>query len=148
MNIIAEEVFVGRYDSDVGTIQIESKIQKGENIPLAHLGAYRMAREEIAYNWLKYIHQIIKNYFIMQGNPIKEERLFQYKFPVPLWDRIKIFVRNLRNLPLWANKELSNTVFGGKQGNDFWQTIFETGKSPQNIQVLSEPINLMNMIVE
>jgi len=97
---------------------------------------------------LKYIHQIIKNYFIMQGNPIKEERLFQYRFPEPLWDRIRIFVRNLHNLPLWVNKELSSTVFGGKQNNDFWQTIFETGKSPQGIQVLAEPINLMKMIVE
>jgi len=49
---------------------------------------------------------------------------------------------------LWVNKELSSTVFGGKQNNDFWQTIFETGKSPQGIQVLAEPINLMKMIVE
>jgi len=148
MNIIAEEIYISKYDSDIGTSQIESKIQKGENIPLPHLTAYRMAKEEISYNWLKYIHQIIKNYFIMQGNPIKEERLFQYRFPEPLWDRIRIFVRNLHNLPLWVNKELSSTVFGGKQNNDFWQTIFETGKSPQGIQVLAEPINLMKMIVE
>ncbi len=148
MNIIAEGIYIGKFDSDIGTAQIESKIQKGENIPLPHLIAYRMAKEEISYNWLKYIHQIIKNYFIMQGSPIKEERLFQYKFSEPLWDKIRIFIKNLSSLPLWVNKDLSNTVFGGKQGNDFWQTIFETGKSPQGIQVLSEPINLMRMIVE
>lgn len=148
MNIIADEIYISKFDSDIGTSQIENKIQKGENIALSHLIAYRMSKEEICYNWLKYIQQIIKNYFIMQGNPIKEERLFQYKFPEPLWDRIKIFVRNLSALPLWVNKELSNTVFGGKQGNDFWQTIFETGKSPQGIQVLAEPINLMKMIIE
>ncbi|MEJ5285571.1 MAG: hypothetical protein WHS77_11050, partial [Brevinematales bacterium] len=109
--------------------------------------AFRMSKEEIIYNWLKYIEQIIKNYFIMQGKPINEQRLFQYKFPEPLWDKIRIFIKNLSQLPIWINKELSNTVFGGKQNNDFWQTIFETGKSPQGIQVLSEPINLMKMII-
>lgn len=147
MNIIAEEIYIGKYDADIGTSQIENKIQKGEDIPPLHLIAFRMSKEEIIYNWLKYIEQIIKNYFIMQGKPINEQRLFQYKFPEPLWDKIRIFIKNLSQLPIWINKELSNTVFGGKQNNDFWQTIFETGKSPQGIQVLSEPINLMKMII-
>lgn len=147
MNIIAEEIYIGKYDPDIGTNQIENKIQKGEDIPPLHLIAFRMSKEEIIYNWLKYIEQIIKNYFIMQGKPINEQRLFQYKFPEPLWDKIRIFIKNLSQLPIWINKELSNTVFGGKQNNDFWQTIFETGKSPQGIQVLSEPINLMKMII-
>jgi len=146
MNVIAEIIYIGKFDTDIGTGQIENKIQKGENIPFNHLVAYRMSKEEIIYNWLKYIGQIIKNYFIMQGKPIKEEKLFQYKFPEPLWDRITIFIKNLTILPVWINKDLSITVFGGKQVNDFWQTIFETGKSPQGIQVLVEPIDLMKMI--
>jgi hypothetical protein len=146
MNIIAEIIYIGKFDTDIGTGQIENKIQKGENIPFKHLIAYRMSKEEIIYNWLKYIGQIIKNYFIMQGKPIKEEKLFQYKFPEPLWDKITIFLKNLTILPVWINKDLSITVFGGKQVNDFWQTIFETGKSPQGIQVLVEPIDLMKMI--
>jgi hypothetical protein len=52
----------------------------------------------------------------------------------------------MANLPVWINKELSSTVFGGKQVNDYWQTIFETGKSSQGLQVLAEPIDLMKMI--
>lgn len=148
MNIIAETIYTGKFDSDIGTAQIESKIQKGESLPLSHIVAYRMAKEEICYAWLKLVQQIIKNFFIMQGSPIKEERLFQYPFPEPLWDRIRIFIINLSNMPLWVNRELSATVFGGKQNNEFWQTIFETGRSPQGIQVLSGPINLMDMIIE
>jgi hypothetical protein len=148
MNIIAEEIYIGKYDADIGTSQIENKIQKGEDIPSLHLIAFRMSKEEIIYNWLKYIEQIIKSYFIMQGKPINEQRLFQYKFPEPLWDKIRIFIKNLSQLPIWINNELSKTVFGGKQNNDYWQTIFETGKSPQGIQVLSEPINLMKMIID
>jgi hypothetical protein len=148
MNLIADTIYISKFDSDIGTSQIESKLQKGESLPMPHIIAYRMAKEEICYTWLKYVQQIIRNYFIMQGSPITEARLCQYPFPEPLWDRLRIFVRNLSNLPLWVNRELSSTVFGGKQNNEFWQTIFETGKSPQGIQVLSGPINLMEMIAE
>lgn len=148
INIIAEEIYIGRFDPDIGTYRIENRIQKGENIPESHLIAYRMSKEEIIYNWLKYISQIIKNYFIMQGKPIDENKLFQYSFPESLWDKIKIFVKNLRDLPIWVNKELSSTVFGGKQNYEYWQTIFETGKTPQGYQVLPSPINLMEMIKE
>jgi len=148
MNIIAEELFIGKFNPDIGTYRIENRIQKGEGIPENHLVAYRMAKEEILYNWLRYIEQIIKNYFIMQGKPIQESKLFQYRFPEPLWERIRIFIRNLRNLPLWVNRELSLTIFGGKQNYEYWQTIFETGKTPQGFQVLVEPLDLMEMIKE
>ncbi|MBM3127185.1 MAG: HNH endonuclease [Chloroflexi bacterium] len=148
MNIIAEEIFVGRFDPDIGTLRIENRIQKGEVLPLEHIRAFRMSKEEVVYNWLKYVEQIIKNYFIMQGRPIQEEKLFHYKFPQPLWDRIRVFIRNLSNLPIWVNNELSQTVFGGKQNYAFWQAIFETGKSPQGVRVLAEPLDLMKMIQE
>lgn len=105
-----------------------------------------MSKEEILWNWLKYVSQIIRNYFLMQGTPLQEDKLFQYKFPEPLWDRIRSFVRNFRNLPIWTNTALSSTVFGGKQNYEFWQHIFEKGKTPQGQQVLAEPINLMKMI--
>jgi len=148
MNIIAEEIFIQKFDLDIGTYRIENRIQSGEKLPLSHIKAYRMSKEEILYNWLKYIEQIIKNFFIMQGKPISEKKLFQYKFPIPLWEKIRLFVINLSNLPIWINQELSSTVFGGKQNYDFWQQIFETGNTLQGIKVLSEPLNLMEMIKE
>ena len=148
MNIIAEEILIGKFNPDKGTYRIENRFQKGEEIPEDHLVAYRMTKEEIIYNWLRYIEQIIKNYFIMQGKPIQEKKLFQYRFPEPLWERIRIFVKNLRNLPLWVNKELAATIFGGKQNYEYWQTIFETGKTPQGFQVLAKPLDLMEMIKE
>ena len=63
-----------------------------------------------------------------------------------VWESSETFVENLGALPLWANRELSKTVFGGKQNYDFWQRIFETGKTPSNQQVLAGPIDLMQMI--
>lgn len=148
MNVIADEIYVGKFDPDIGTYRIENRIQKGEKIPEDHLIAFRLSHEEIIYNWLKYVQQIIKHHFIFAGKPINENKLFQYEFPVPLWDRIRIFIRNLKKLPVWVNRELSLSVFGGRQYYEYWQTIFETGKSPQGQQVLATPINLMQMIKE
>ncbi|MBN1815682.1 MAG: HNH endonuclease [Anaerolineae bacterium] len=148
MNVIAEEIYIGKFDPDIGTRRIENRVQKGEFLPLEHLKAFRVSKEEVLYNWLHYIAHIIKNYFIMQGKPIDDKKLFQYLFPEPIWDRIRLFVRNLANLSVWVNNELSATVLGGKQNYDFWQTIFETGHSPQGLQVLAKPLDLMEMIKE
>jgi len=148
MNIVAEELFINKFDLEMGTYRIENKIQQGEEIPLAHLRATRMSKEEIIYNWLRYVSQIIKWNYLMQGKPIQEDKLFQYKFPEPLWQQIRAFIKNLCGLPLWINKEMSSTIFGGKQNYAFWQTIFESGKAPSNVLVLTEPIDLMKMIAE
>jgi len=146
INIVAEEIYIGKFDNDIGTYRIENRLQAGESIPLEHVRAFRMSKEEILWNWLKYVSQIIRNYFIMQGTPIEETKLFQYKFPLPLWERIRTFIRNFSQLPLWSNTSLSSTVFGGKQKYDFWQCVFEKGKTQQGQQVLAEPVNLMKMI--
>ena len=146
MNVLAEELYVGKFDPDIGTDKIESRLQKGEVFKHDHLRAFRMSKEELVYNWLRYIQQVARNYFINTGKPIQEDKLFQYPFPEQLWTNIRNFVRNLAALPLWVNKDLSETVFGGKQNNSFWQTVFETGRSPQGVQVLAKPLNLVEMI--
>lgn len=146
MNLIAEEIYIDKFDTDIGTDKIESRLQKGDQFPLNHLRAFRMSKEEVIYNWLRYIQQIAKFYFINAGKPIQEEKLFQYQFPDQLWSNIRNFVRNLASLPLWVNKDLSSTVFGGKQNNSFWQTVFESGKSPQGVTVMPKGLNLVEMI--
>jgi len=146
MNLIAEKLYVGQFDPSIGTSRVENRLQKGEDIPEPHLRAYRLAREEILYSWLRFVKQIVQNYFITTGKPIKEERLFQYRFPEPLWESIELFLESWRALPLWVNRDLSLSVFGGKQNYEFWQTIFESGKTPQGQQVLSNAINLMQLI--
>ncbi|MGH8084475.1 MAG: HNH endonuclease [Lysobacter sp.] len=146
MNIIAEEIYIGHFDPEVGTDKIESRLQKGEVFKHGHLRAFRMSKEEVIYNWLRYVQQVAKNYFINTGKPIQEDKLFQYPFPDQLWTNIRSFVRNLGALPLWVNKDLSATVFGGKQNNSFWQTVFESGRSPHGVQVLAKPLNLVELI--
>ena len=82
----------------------------------------------------------------MQGQPDPKDRLFQYKFPEQVWTNIRKFLESLVAMPLWVNTELSATVFGGKQNNIFWKTIFETGRTPAGMDVLAKPINLIEMI--
>jgi hypothetical protein len=65
MNIIADTLYVNQFDPELGGDRIESKIQKGEEIPDNHLRAFRMAKEEILYSWLKYTRSVVQNYFIM-----------------------------------------------------------------------------------
>lgn len=146
MNLIAQEIYVGKFNPELGTDKIENRLQKGEDYPHEHLRAFRMSKEEIVYNWLSYVGQIARQYFIMLGKPDPQERLFQYPFPEQIWDNIGKFLRSLKALPLWVNRDLSETVFGGKQNNGFWKTVFETGRTPQGMQVLAHPLNLIEMI--
>jgi hypothetical protein len=146
MNVVAEEIYIDQFDPVIGTYRIENRIQKGESIPEPHLRAFRLAKEEILYSWLRYIRQIVQHHFMALGKPIDEQRLFQYQFSTVLWTQVRAYVRSLRSLPVWVNQGLSLSVFGGKQNYEFWQTIFESGQSPQGQQILTEPLNLMNMI--
>ena len=115
MNLIADVLYIGRFEQQIGTSRIEHRIQTGEDIPENHLSAYRMAREEILYGWLRFIRQIVHNYFITTGKVVNENKPFQYRFPEPLWDNIENFLVNLKKLPVWVNRDLSATIFGGKR---------------------------------
>lgn len=145
MNIIADRIYIGQYDPAIGTSKLEGKVQDGEPIPPGHLRAFRMSREEILYNWLRYVKQVIQWYFATAGPLPDEHRLFQRPFPEPLWDCLNRFVKNLAALPLWVNTALSATVFGGRQNYDYWQHIFETGRTQAGHVVLPEPLNIRKL---
>lgn len=146
MNIVAEKIYVGFYDHSVGTKQIENKVQKGIDVNENHLRAFRMAKEEILYNWVRYVRQIVQSFFITTGKPIDEKKLFQYTIPDACWENIENFIDALKRLSIWPNKELSGSVFGGKRNNDYWQSIFENGRTPDGQQVMPKGINVMEMI--
>jgi hypothetical protein len=147
MNIFAEEIYNDKFDLTLGTYRIENKLREGENIPEDHLIAYRLSKEEILQAWLRFIQQIIKLHFLTGAKTVFDEnRLFQYKFPIEIWENITIFIRNFKKMPVWVNKSFSDSIFGGKQNWAFWQTIFETGKTPSGQEVLLNPIVLAEMM--
>lgn len=147
-NIIAEELLIDKYDDNIGTYKIENRIVagKGELIPDNHLIAYRLLKEEIMYNWLKYIEVLIKHSFAFSATMCDSENLLQQKFSEILWDYIRTFVINLANMPIWKDRSMSATIFGGKNNYDFWKTVFETGKTPNGTLVLLKPVNVIEMM--
>ena len=146
MGLIADRVYLQRFDPSIGTYRIENRLQKGEIIPDEHVRAFRLSREEVIFNYIKFVAQIIQNYFITTGKPVDAQRLFQERFPDPLWSSIDNFLKNLVQLPLWVNHEIGVSAFGAKQNYDYWWSVFTTGKTPQGQHILTEPINLMTMI--
>jgi hypothetical protein len=93
LNIFAEEVYINKFNPDVGVAQIEKKIidKKDKDITDDHLVAYRMSKEEIIYNWLQYLKGVIYQYFGAMGKLTDDNKnkLFQVPFAEQLW---KIFV--------------------------------------------------------
>ena len=98
------------------------------------------------YNWIKYIELLINNHFAYSGNMYNRENLLQQKFSEVLWKNIRTFITNFANLPIWRDRSMSATIFGGKNNYDFWETIFRTGKTPNGTLVLLKPINVTEMI--
>ncbi len=146
MNIIAEEIYIGKYDPALGTNRIENKVSKGEEVPDDHLRAYRMAKEEIIYNWLRFIKQIIQMSFLSAGIPYDEAAPFQKPMPPNALSNIRNFVCALKRLPVWVNRDMATSVFGGKRNNDFWKYIFEEGETPDGQKVLGQRLDLLKMI--
>jgi hypothetical protein len=146
MNIYADEIVVRRWDSDAAVAKLEFKIQQGTTVSEKHLIAHRMTREEIMHATLAYVALVIKNFYAYTGQHVDDDKLLQTDHSDALWDRIANFVKNLRGLPCWADRNLSGTVFGSKQSRDYWINIFRTGVAGNGTQVLAEPINLQKMI--
>ncbi len=148
-NILAEEILIDKYDDQIGTHRIENSIAAGtgHTIPDSHLVAYRLFKEEIMYNWVKYLKLLIKNHFAYIGTMYDDENLLQQKIPDQLWENIRIFIGNLRDLPVWKDRSMAATVFGGKNNYDYWEEVFKTSKAPGGTKVLAVPLNVAEMIV-
>jgi len=148
LNILAEEVYIGKYKPEIGLYRIEQKIinKKDEEILDEHLSAYRISKEEVMFNWFIYLKKVIESYFSNTGIVYEPNRLFMEKFDEQLWKNIRNFVKNLINLPLWKDRTMAGTIFAGKRNYDYWKEVFEKGKSPDGAEVLAKPLNFIEMI--
>lgn len=148
LNIIAEEIYINKFIPEVGVYRIEQRIidKKDSDITDDHLAAFRLSKEEVIYNWLQYLKQVINSYFVSTGKLSDIRKLFQQQFPDILWSNIRKFIVNLSKLPLWRDKSMASTHFSGKKNYDFWKVVFETGKTPDGAIVLAKPLNYIEMI--
>jgi len=146
MNIVAETTLIDCVDPEIAAGRLESKVAAGEVIDGKHLRAHRMSREEIVTAYVELMGQVIRTYFTVNGKIYDDNRLFQNRFDDELWDRLKTFVKNFADLPMWVNHDLANTAFGGRQRSSYWAEVFRTGKSPDGMPMLASPLDLMAMI--
>lgn len=147
LTMIADRIYVGHYDLEAGGAKIESRVQKGEAVNDDHLRAHRMAREEILYAWIGKVKTIAQLSFTTSNLAYYPDRPLHRPFSNELWANIENYVVNLSRLPLWRDRGLSQTIFGGKQTAGFWRDVFETGVAPNGTGVLPPGgLNLINLM--
>jgi hypothetical protein len=146
MTLFAEVFFIGHWDPELGGRRLESQVQGGESIPEGHLRAWRIEREEVLANVMRWIRLVIANYYAYTGKVIHEHRQLHSRLPDELWDRLRNFLESLSRLPCWIDRNFSRTVFGPKQNLDYWEKVFQTGKAPSGIQILAAPLDLNEMV--
>ena len=111
-------------------------LQKGVAAAERHLHSYQIANEEIIYAWLKVIHHVVHWFFVTNGEPDDKEKLLQYEIPDACRQHVENFVDELKQLPLWVNKDLSISTSGGRQNGFYWQSTFESGKTPDGTEIM------------
>ena len=148
MTVFAETFLIGQWDVDIGGRRLENNIQKGERFPAEHLRAWRIARDEVAVNVMRWVRLVIENHNAANGKQVERERLFLEEFPDSLWGNIERFLRGLSELTCWTNTELSSSVFGPKQNLDYWESVFKTGSSPSGTVILPRGLDLHEMIAQ
>jgi len=146
MSLFAEAFFVGHWDPEVGGSKLEDRVLKGETIPPEHLRAWRIAREEVLANVLKWVRLAIEHYYAFNLEMIAKDRLLQRPLPDVVWSMVQAVLENLGDLPCWVDTKLAQTIFGGKPNRDFWRKIFTDGVSPTGIQVLARGLELKSLI--
>jgi len=74
MSLFAQVFFVGHWDPELGGRRVESRLQDGDVIPEGHLRAWRIAREEVLANVIRWTRLVMANYFAYTGKLIREDR--------------------------------------------------------------------------
>jgi len=146
MSLFAEVFFVGHWDPELGGRKLEDRLLKGEPIPLMHLRAWRIAREEVLANILKWVRGAIEHYYAFNLEMIQKDRLLQRPLPDVVWSMVQAVLENIGDLPCWVDTKLAQTIFGGKPNRDFWRKIFADGISPTGIRVLATGLDLRSLI--
>ena len=146
MSLFADIFFVGQWSTETGGRKVEDRVLKGEPIAPGHLRAWRIAREEVLINVLKWVRLTIEHYYAFNREMVDKERLMHNRFPDPVWKMVETVLRNIGDLPCWIDTKLAQTIFGGKPNRDFWRKIFQDGVSPTGIRVLARGLELASLI--
>ena len=148
LNILANEIYVEKFDPEIGTNRIENRVSKGDDAAITndHLAAFRMSKEEILLAAVPLMIDVVTYALTFSGESFDRQSLFMTEFPAPVWEMLEKFVSSYAALPLWRNRALADTIFSGKQTRNYWKEIFSTGCTPDGTRVLEAPLKIIDMI--
>lgn len=148
LNMLAETVYIDKFNPEIGTNRIENRVSKGDDADITpdHLAAFRMSKEEILLAAVPIMISVITSTLTFSGEIVPEQGLFMKEFPANVWENFERFIANFAALPLWRNRALADTVFAGKQTQGYWREIFTTGRTPDGTKVLESGLNIKEMI--
>lgn len=146
LGIIADRIYIGSWNPEIGSGKLENKVQNDLDVPEDHLRAHRMGREEILQAWIELTLSVCQTVVISSGQLWDKERPFHRRLPETLWASLDHFIVNFSRLPLWKNRSLSATVFGGKQNMQFWRDAFATGTANQIRILPGGGVNLLELM--
>lgn len=146
LNIIADRIYIGGWEPEIGSGKLESKVQSDQDVPENHLRAHRMGKEEILQAWIGLCLSVCQTVVISSGLLWDAEKPFQRLLPEAVWSSLDNFVINFSRLPLWKNRTLSATVFGGKQNMQFWKDAFASGTANQIRILPGGGVNLVELM--
>ena len=92
----------------MGGRRLESRVQRGDPIAEDHLRAWRIAREEVLANVMRWVRLVIANYNAYTGKVIHEDRLLHARLPDELWERLRNFLESLSRVALLDRPQLQH----------------------------------------
>ena len=146
MNIFADVFIAGHWDSEVGGNRLENRVTQGEDIPPYHLRAWRVTRQPVAHNIIRWVHLVIHHHFALNGQQVETDKLLQNRFPPKLWENLEAFLTNLSRLPCWTDTKMSATVFAANRTQTYWESVFKNGTAPDSLVVLAKGLNIVEMM--
>lgn len=148
LNVLAKTIYVDKFNPEIGTNRIENRVLKGDDADITndHLAAFRMSKEEILLAAVPYMIDVVSFALTYNGCIFDKKAPFMTEFPEPVWAALEHFVQNYAELPIWRSRPLAETVFAGKQNQNYWKAILKTGCTPDGTRVLESGLKVNEMI--
>lgn len=155
-NIIAETICIDKYDENIDVKKVEDAVLNGQdtNISDGHLICTRLCREAYFATMIYFVQEVIESHFkFVEMNAYKgndKKNYFTYEFSEELWIKIKNFLENFADLPVWKWRKANQNIqiFKGSAMTKEQLVQGLSSGSVNGVTLLAKPININDMIAK
>lgn len=152
MSMFAEEVVVGKFDSNLGIFKIEEQLADNpDKIPLPHLRAYRMCRASAMTVWTGELKEAIAQLLSLNNRyetaDWKRTRLLWAEISEEEWSKIRKMIKLIADHKVWIEKmniDIVQTLQSTRQAD--WKSILLDGKLPGREERVFVPIDSAHIL--